>query len=135
MTSLVPATTITAPVTGQVVGGLVKYNARPDTLGIQGNFSGGASGSTAQVYVQTTFDKGSTWIDILSLAFTGTSSRVVVNLSSRTAVTTAYAATDGSLSTGAKDGLLGDQFRAKLTTTGTYSGGTSIAIDLSSNQV
>jgi len=133
MTQLLPATAITAPVTAQV-GPTVKFNARPDTLAIQANLIGGSSGSSIALYVQTSLDKGANWIDIASLAFTTAATRVVVNLSSRTPVTTPLVATDGSLATGQKDGILGDQFRTKLTTTGTYSG-TTIAVDISGNQV
>jgi hypothetical protein len=40
-------------------------------------------------------------------------------------VTTQYTPTDGT-----KDGLLGNMFHAKFTTTGTYAGNTTVRIDL-----
>jgi hypothetical protein len=46
-------------------------------------------------------------------------------------VTTQYAPTDGTLTANtAKDCLLGNMYRAKYTTTGTYAGNTSVRIDL-----
>jgi hypothetical protein len=46
---------------------------------------------------------------------------MLFNLSTATPVTTQYTPTDGT-----KDGLLGNMFRAKFTTTGTYAGNTTV---------
>jgi hypothetical protein len=52
-------------------------------------------------------------------------------LSSATPVTTQYTSTDGTLAANtAKDGLLGNMYRANYTTTGTYAGNTNVRIDL-----
>jgi hypothetical protein len=52
-------------------------------------------------------------------------------LSSATPVTTHYTPTDGTLAANtAKDGLLGNTYRAKYTMTGTYAGNTAVRIDL-----
>jgi hypothetical protein len=46
-------------------------------------------------------------------------------------VTTQYTPTDGTLAANtAKDGLLGNMYRARFTSTGTYAGNTSVRIDL-----
>jgi hypothetical protein len=56
------------------------------------------------------------------------------NLSSATPVTTQYAPTDGSLAANTcKDGFLGNMYRAKYTTTGTYAGNITVRIDLMSD--
>lgn len=136
MTQLLPPTVITGAVTAQV-GPTVKYNRRPDTLNVQGNFTyGSGSATTANLFVQTSLDGGLTWTDIANLAFTTSSARNIVNLSSRTPVTTAVSAKDGALTTATcQDGVLGPMFRTKLTTTGTYAGGTTIAVDINGDQI
>jgi hypothetical protein len=49
-------------------------------------------------------------------------------------VTTQYTPTDGTLAANTcKDGLLGNMYRAKYTTTGTYAGNTTVRIDLMSD--
>ena len=56
---------------------------------------------------------------------------MLFNLSSATPVTTQYVPTDGTLAANTcKDGLLGNMYRAKYTTTGTYAGNTAVRIDL-----
>ena len=46
-------------------------------------------------------------------------------------MTTQYTPTDGTLAANtAKDGLLGNMYRAKLTTTGVYAANTTVRIDL-----
>ena len=46
-------------------------------------------------------------------------------------MTTQYTPTDGSLAANTcKDGLLGNMYRAKYTTTGTYAANTTVRIDL-----
>ena len=48
-------------------------------------------------------------------------------------MTTQYTPTDGALTANTcKDGLLGNMYRAKYTTTGTYAGNTEVRIDLMS---
>lgn len=78
----------------------------------------GSGGSTAKVWVQTTFDDGVTWRDIAEFDFTTASATKVANLSGLLSkAVTAYAA----LATeGVMDGVLGDRLRAVVTTTGTY---------------
>lgn len=103
--------------------------ARAKSLAIQFNFTYGSSGTTVEAWVQTSFDAGATWIDIADYAGTTSSARKCYNLTSNTAVTTIYTATDGTLSSNtAKDGLIGDQLRVKFTSTGTYAGTTTFAV-------
>ena len=89
---------------------------------IQARLAMGTGGTTAKVYVQTSLDQGTTWIDIACLAFTTTGALKVVNLSGLTPKGTPAVPTDGALADDTViDGILGDRLRAKIITTGTYS--------------
>lgn len=125
------AITITTAVTALTTGPLqVARGAVPPSITVQCRFTYGSGGTTADAWVQTTLD-GSTWTDIANCRFTTSSARVVYNLSALTPVTTQYVATDGTLAANtAKDGVLGTAYRLKYTTTGTYAGGTVMAIDI-----
>lgn len=86
----------------------------PDSLIIQGNLTCGSGGTTIDVWVQTCIDGGSNWTDIANFHWTTAGSRLLFNLSSATLVTTIYTPTDGTLAANtAKDGLLGNMYRAK----------------------
>lgn len=103
--------------------------ARGKSVALHCNFTYGSGGTSAKVYVQTSFDGGTTWVDIANFAHTTASLRRLYNLSGLTPVTTVYTATDGALADDtAKDGLIGDQLRVKFTSTGTYGGTTTMAV-------
>jgi hypothetical protein len=102
----------------------------PSNLLVQGNFVGGTGGSAVTCWVQTSIDGGATWIDIVNFHFANSAVRAIYNLSSATVNTSAVTPTDGSLgNNSAVDGILGSQFRTKLTTTGTYSA-TTLQVDV-----
>jgi hypothetical protein len=89
------------------------------------------NGSTCTVWIQTSVDGGTTWIDIACLAFGTASAKKVINLSGLTAVTTPITPTDAGLGTGGRvisdatvDGILGSTLRAKVTSTGTFTSAT-----------
>ena len=132
MATLVNAT-ITTALTGSTaatsvlqVGGLMGV----ESVTLQATFTYGSGGTTAAAYVQTTLDGGVTWIDIANFAFTTSSAIKVATLSALTPVTTVYTPTDGTLSSNTvKDGVLGNQFRVKVTTTGTYAASTTLRVD------
>ncbi len=116
-------------------GGAAKLAAAPRNLAVQGNFTYGSGGTTADAYLQTSLDGGTTWIDIAQFHFTTASARFVYNLNGQTAVTAEYTALDGSLAANtSKDGILGPQFRVKYSSTGTYAGGTTLSVDISTDQ-
>ena len=97
---------------------------------IQCNFVYGSGGTSADLWVQTSVDGGTTWTDIAECGFTTSSVRKLYNLSGLTPVTTVYPATDGTLAANtAKDGILGTWYRAKWTTVGTYAG-TTLTVDV-----
>lgn len=135
MTWLLPPTPITGAVTG-VVSQPLKLNGAPRNLTIEAEFTYGSGGTTVDAYVQTTIDGGKTWIDIAQFHFATASLSGVYNLSALTPVTTQYAPTNGTLAANtAKDGILGPQFQVLLTTTGTYAGGTTLAIHAAADQL
>lgn len=85
----------------------------------------GSGGTTIRVYLQTTLDQGTTPIDIWSCLFGVVSEVAVENFSALTPKTTQVTPTDGTLADDtAIDGVLGDSFRLKVVSTGTYAGST-----------
>lgn len=104
--------------------------ANPDSLTLQANFTYGSGGTSADAYVQTSFDGGTTWVDIANFHFTTASGILIYNLSPNTVITTGYVPTDGTLAANtAHDGLIGTVFRVKWTTVGVYAGNTQFRID------
>jgi hypothetical protein len=102
----------------------------PTNLTLQANFTYGSGGTSVDAYVQTSIDGGTTWIDVAEFHFTTASERYAYNIQSATSVTSEYTATDGTLSANtSKDGIFGNQWRVKYTSSGTYAGGTSLRID------
>lgn len=107
----------------------VRGLARAKSLAIHCIFDYGSGGTTAKVWVQTSFDGGTTWVDIANFAHTTSDLSRAYNLTSNTAVTTVYTVTDGTLADDTcKDGLIGDQLRVKFTSTGTYGGTTTMKV-------
>lgn len=110
------------------IGGLDNYC---EAIALQANFTYGSGGTTATAYVQTSLDGGLSWCDMASFQFTTSSARSVCNLSALTAVTTPAAPTDGTLTvnTTSANAVIGNLFRVKYVTVGTYAGGTTLRID------
>jgi hypothetical protein len=99
---------------------------------IQIKLAYGSGGTTLKVYVQTSLDQGSTWVDVSCSAFTTASATKIVNLSGLTPKTTAATPSDGAMTDDtALDGVLGDRFRVKITSTGTYAGSTTLSVRMS----
>lgn len=90
---------------------------------VQMRFAFGGAGTNAKVYLQTSLDEGTSWIDIACAVFTTAALVKVYNFSGLTAKTTPATPTDGTLADDtAVDGILGDRFRVKVVSTGTYTG-------------
>lgn len=123
--------TITTAVTAVVGTTHSAQDGGVRSIAIQGNLTVGSGGTTAVVYVQTSFDGGVTWCDAANFAFTTSSARKVYSLSAGTPITTIATPTDGSLASNTcVDGMIGPLWRTKLTTTGTYAASTTIAVDV-----
>lgn len=131
---LLPAQTITTAVTGVTTGssggaaGLLVGN-NVDTLVAQASFVYGSGGTNLTAYLQTSLDAGLTWIDIMSFQFLLASATKIQTVIMQTPQLTPVTPTDGSLSANtAVSGMIGDRFRIKYTSTGTYAGSTTIAV-------
>lgn len=108
----------------------------PTNFVIQCTFAYGSGGTSADAWVQTSFDGGNSWVDVANCHYTTASARSLYNLSSATPVSTAYTPTDGSLPANtAKDGLVGPLWRVKYTTVGTYAGSTTLRVDAFANGI
>ncbi len=91
-------------------------------------FAYGSGGTSLKVYVQTSLDQGATWVDVACAAFLVASATKVLNLSGLTPKTTAATPSDGAMTDDtALDGVLGDRWRVKITSTGTYAGSTTLS--------
>lgn len=135
MASLLPSLAVTTAVSAQVSAVKQLLEGRPLNLAIQANFIYGSGGASVDAYVQTSFDQA-TWCDIAEFHFTTASARKLFNLSAATPITSQATPTDGSLASNtAVDGLLGQYFRVKYTTVGTYAGGTTLEVDINATQL
>lgn len=117
ITTAETATTADAPVMLGRVEGLV----------IQCIFTYGSGGTTCRVWVQSSLDGGTTWFDIADFSHTTASLWRGYNLSSVAVAVTTLA--DGALTANtALNGFLGPIYRAKVTSTGTYAGSTTLQV-------
>lgn len=100
-----------------------------DYIALEAIFVRAAGGTTCKAYVQTSLD-GTNWIDVACFAFTTTSANKYSALTTAIApASQAAAPTDGALTDNTViNGVFGDYWRVKLTTTGTYSGASSIKV-------
>ncbi|MGD9880459.1 MAG: hypothetical protein AB7F22_10610 [Reyranella sp.] len=90
------------------------------------DFVYGSGGTAVKVDIETWFT-GSIWVPIARFAFTTASARKIMSVSGLTARLSA--ATPSTLSDDtALDGCLGPRLRAKITSTGTYAGNTSVSV-------
>jgi len=87
----------------------------------------GSGGTTIDVVAQTSFDGGTTWLDIAHFTFTTAAAKkfAVINSIASKAVT-AYSALSAQADA-VNDGLLGDQLRGVITSVGTYTN-TTVAL-------
>lgn len=136
MATLLPTLTITAAIATPLTTASWRFRERgPRNLCVEAIFTYGSGGTTVDAYVQTSFDGGTTWVDIFNFHPTTASLSSIVNLSCLTPVTTVYPPTDGTLASNTvKDGVLGDLLRVKYKSAGTYAGGTTLLIVASSAQ-
>lgn len=116
---------ITAAVTGVTPDVILSFD-RVESLTVQAVFTYGSGGTNFKAWVQSSVDGGTTWFDIANFAGTTSSITRLYHLTAA-AVTSIATPTDGSLADNTSvNGLLGDRFRVKLTTTGTYAATTLV---------
>lgn len=88
---------------------------------LQARLAYGSGGTSVKVYVQTSLDQGVTPIDIACFTFTTAAAIKARNLSALTPKTSDVTPTDGALTDDTSvDGVLGDRFRVKVVSVGTY---------------
>lgn len=121
--------TLAAAVAADVTAGVFAMpSGRVEALTLLAKFVRAGGGTTTQAWVQTSFDGGTTWMDVATFAFTTTTANRLFNLTAA-AVTSIATPTDGTLADNTcVNGFLGDLFRVKLTTVGTYTGASSLTI-------
>ena len=91
----------------------------------------GSGGTTVRAYLQTSFDSGTTWVDIACVLFGVVAKSVVLNFSALTPKLTQVVPTDGTMADDtAIDGIIGDKVRLKVVSTGVYAGSTVLAARL-----
>lgn len=126
---IIPAHTIGAAETNILGSAVMIGNAI--YLAAKAIFLYGAGGTTAKFWIQTSLDGGTTWIDIMCFSFTTAAATKMSAVVAQTALAAAVTPTDGTLASDTiLSGILGDRVRVRYTTTGTYTGATSIQIDL-----
>ena len=127
--ALLAETTITDAVTGVTTTPEVSLTGMK-YLGVQALFDYGSGGTTLKGWVQTSFDRGTTWTDIMCFSFTTSDAEKFQVVKAPTAVAANRSIQDVALAANTiLDGVLGDRLRVKYTSTGTYGGGTTIKID------
>lgn len=114
---------------GEQIGTAVEDLAGLLAVAFHARFSYGAGGTSCVLLIETTLDQGSTWFPVVRFLF-GTASEVqVVNLSALTPVTVPTVPdAPTSANDTVFDGPLGDSFRARVVTTGTYTGSTLLSV-------
>lgn len=121
---------LAAAVTAQVPDGILAspIGERVESLTLFASFVRAGGGTTCKAWVQTSFDGGTNWMDIHCFAFTTTTALSAVHLTGA-AVTSPATPADGTTADNtAVNGFLGPLYRVKLTTTGTYTGASSITV-------
>ena len=107
----------------------IPYGA--DLLACQAVFTRAGGGTTCDVFIQTSLDNGSTWIDLIQWAFLTTTATRISAVRSSIAMAANVTPTDGAMTDNTiLDGLLGDRIRAKTVVVGTYSGASSLALNV-----
>ena len=121
---------ITAAVTASVQTAITGLTPR-QALTVQAAFTYVASAATSvDAYVQSSINGGVTWFDVAEFNFTTASATKYQNVNADTAVNTATALTDGTMTANTSiNGFLGDQLRVKITSVGTYGAGTQLRVD------
>lgn len=125
---LLPTATIGAAA-ASVLGAVFDGLAAMESATFIAKFLYGAGGTTVKAWIQTSFDQGLTWVDIANFAFTTAAATKISTVKAATVAAAAYVPTDKTLADDTiKDGLLGDRLRVAYTSTGTYTGLSSLAV-------
>jgi len=120
----------TIPAAGTYVTDAYYIGKESNYLAAQMNFVRDAGGTSLKAYIQTTFDE-TNWCDIICFALTTTTVRKVSAVTLATALAANITPTDGTLSDNTiLSGLLGSKIRIKYVVVGTYTGVSTVRIDV-----
>ncbi len=128
--TLVDSLAITTAISGSVQGEFSGLYGMKE-VSVEANFVRGSGGTTCKVWIQTSLDGGSNWIDVMNFAFTTSSLRKIHTVVMPAVVATRTNVTPGDAALADNtilDGVLGDRLRTKVTTTGTYGGSTTLDV-------
>jgi hypothetical protein len=102
------------------------------SMAFQKSFTYGSGGTTVDTYVQTSFDGGNTWADVIHFAQNTTSSDArpfVAWVNNLTASAAPAATTDGTQTVNTTTaGMFGLWWRVKFVSVGTYAGNTTLTV-------
>lgn len=99
---------------------------------MQGRLVYGTGGTTIKSYLQVSFDEGTTWRDVICLAFALVTASKVSAIGREVAATAAaQAGTDGALADDTIiNGLFGPKWRVKTIIVGTYNADCTYRVDV-----
>ncbi len=114
---------------GTQVGEVVENLEGLLALALHARFAYGGGGTSCVASVETSIDQGNTWFAVARFLFETASEIQVVNLSALTPVVvpTVPEVPTSAIDT-VFDGPLGDRFRARVVTEGTYTGSTLLTM-------
>lgn len=97
---------------------------------LEAKFVRAGGGTTCKVWVQTSLDDGVTFFDIACFAFTTTTANKlhVVRMDPPTAFTVATVPASATLADDTVIHIIGDRLQVLYTTTGTYTGASSVEV-------
>lgn len=99
-------------------------------IAVQGNFTYGSGGTSADYWLQTSFDGGATFNDVMNFHFLLANKKRVLGVSGTAAVLAAATPTFHTLAADtAVDGMLGAIFQIYAVVVGNYAGGTVVRLD------
>lgn len=125
---LLPPTVITTAVAAGF-GPVISDLAAMESLTVQSTFAWGSAGTKTSIWIQTSFDGGASWVDVISHTFTTAIAKKISSVKASIAVAASYTPGDKALADDTiKDGLLGSMLRVAYTTTGTYATSTTLSI-------
>ena len=123
--------TLTSPVSVTATQVLqLRRMSLPTNVTINCIFTHGSGGTSADAYIQTSLDGGTTWIDVAQCHALTTTFNALFNLSNEAAITSPATPTDGTLTDNtAVSGIIGNLWRVKYKSSGTYGGSTTFVVN------
>ena len=100
----------------------------------QAAFVRGGGGTTCDLFIQTSVDNGSSWIDVMQFAFATTTVTKISGVRPYIALAANVTPGDGGLSANTiLDGCIGDRLRVKTVVVGTYSSTSTLDVNICIN--